>query len=112
MALISCIECEHVVSEHADACPHCGCPVSYCTNPPGTLRRDLPGVQTVQQTAKPIKFFAMLAFLTMFAGCAGIFLRGPNPSPADGSGTVFGMMILGGSTAFIGAKILGWWNHG
>lgn len=28
MALIKCIECNNDVSEFADSCPHCGCPVS------------------------------------------------------------------------------------
>ena len=28
MALLKCIECGHDVSEYAQACPHCGCPIS------------------------------------------------------------------------------------
>lgn len=28
MALIKCIECNHDISEFAQSCPHCGCPVS------------------------------------------------------------------------------------
>lgn len=28
MALLKCIECNHEVSEFADSCPYCGCPVS------------------------------------------------------------------------------------
>lgn len=28
MALLKCIECGHEVSEYADACPSCGCPMS------------------------------------------------------------------------------------
>ncbi|GEM_PF-1209643 len=28
MALLKCIECGHDVSEYAQACPHCGCPVN------------------------------------------------------------------------------------
>lgn len=29
MALIKCIECNHIVSDKATACPNCGCPVSF-----------------------------------------------------------------------------------
>ena len=32
MALIKCIECGKEVSEFADSCPHCGCPVSMSIN--------------------------------------------------------------------------------
>ncbi len=29
MALLNCIECNHVVSDKASACPGCGYPVSF-----------------------------------------------------------------------------------
>lgn len=29
MALLNCIECNHIVSDKASACPNCGCPVSF-----------------------------------------------------------------------------------
>ena len=29
MALLICPDCSGKVSEHAKACPHCGCPISY-----------------------------------------------------------------------------------
>lgn len=32
MALLNCIECKHVVSDKASACPNCGCPVSFSLN--------------------------------------------------------------------------------
>ncbi len=32
MALVTCPDCGGKVSEHASACPHCGCPVSYITD--------------------------------------------------------------------------------
>ncbi len=32
MALITCPDCGGKVSEHASACPHCGCLVSYITD--------------------------------------------------------------------------------
>ena len=30
MALQECDECGFEISEHADACPNCGCPTSFC----------------------------------------------------------------------------------
>ena len=32
MALIKCVECNHEVSEFAESCPNCGCPISMSTN--------------------------------------------------------------------------------
>ncbi len=32
MALIKCIECNHEVSEFAESCPNCGCPISISKN--------------------------------------------------------------------------------
>ena len=38
MALIKCIECNHEVSEFAENCPNCGCPVSMSKN---TIKQNL-----------------------------------------------------------------------
>ncbi len=32
MAIIKCIECGHDVSEYADKCPNCGCPITVIKN--------------------------------------------------------------------------------
>lgn len=32
MALIKCVECNHEVSEFAESCPNCGCPISISKN--------------------------------------------------------------------------------
>jgi len=37
MALLNCIECNHVVSDKASACPNCGCPVSFSLNAAASL---------------------------------------------------------------------------
>lgn len=46
MSLLSCPECNHVVSDKAIACPGCGYPMAACTNPKTVLqktcRRKLP----------------------------------------------------------------------
>ena len=32
MSLLTCIECNHEVSEYADKCPNCGCPIDVIKN--------------------------------------------------------------------------------
>lgn len=32
MALINCSECQKQISDKAESCPHCGCPVSFSVN--------------------------------------------------------------------------------
>ena len=33
MALIKCEECGKEISDRADACPHCGCPITHISEP-------------------------------------------------------------------------------
>ena len=42
MALLNCIECNHVVSDKASACPNCGCPVSFSLNAASLAEPDKP----------------------------------------------------------------------
>lgn len=63
MALIKCTECGNMVSDKADRCPHCGCPVSIILdesakapeNPPvkETEQRSAPAPEASAPAAKP-----------------------------------------------------------
>ena len=63
MALIKCTECGNMVSDKADRCPHCGCPVSIILdesakapeNPPvkETEQRSAPAPEAATPAAKP-----------------------------------------------------------
>lgn len=110
MALITCVECGRSVSDRADACPQCGCPVNNTPSPMGNTYRDLPGVQTTQKTSKPLKFFILLAFLTMIAGCVGY---SSNRSDDDLSRAgAWAVLCMFGFVSFVAGQFARWWNHG
>ena len=74
MALITCIDCGQSVSDHAEICPHCGCPISLSLEnqktsnnnnifykcplckkpyPNGTLKCNVCGYTTLHTPPKP-----------------------------------------------------------
>jgi len=102
MAMIACAECGKSISDRADACPQCGCPV-------GNLHRDLPGVQTTQKTSKPLKFLMLLALLAMFAGCIGY---SSNRSDHELGGGGWLLLCLFGFASLVILQFVRWWHHG
>lgn len=42
MALIKCIDCGKMISDHAPACIHCGCPISISQKPKTTIEPSAP----------------------------------------------------------------------
>lgn len=69
MALLQCRECGHAVSEHADKCPNCGCPVSGGTvNTPQETR---PAAAPPAKKGGVGKLIALLLVLVLVIG--GIF---------------------------------------
>ena len=56
MALLNCIECNHVVSDKASACPNCGCPVSFSLNAASLAEPDKPEPKKKRKPKKRRKY--------------------------------------------------------
>ena len=69
MALLQCRECGHAVSEHADKCPNCGCPVSAGNMSPAAEANPAP--QNAPKKGGVGKLIALLVVLVLVIG--GIF---------------------------------------
>ncbi len=109
MALISCSECGHKVSDKADACPSCGNPLGdEVAEPRISVRRSggqtavEPQVQTIERTARKYKW-------AMFAGGVaivfGLFLL------MGGAPVLGGLLLAGGLIYYIYGRWGAWWHH-
>ena len=85
MALIKCEECGHMVSDRAEACPKCGCPVSTSamsgtrgTTPPPMLRQKKNKKKTWLWVVGIIVAFYVITIATLASESSG--------SSASGSG--------------------------
>jgi uncharacterized membrane protein YvbJ len=111
VALISCPECGHQVSDQASACPSCAYPIrSTSAVKAGDTQKTEPqspvGVQTIEQTGK--KFKAMQAF-----GCLGIIIGIMIIWGTGSQGWSFGAILAIAAGIFLLAGTLGgWWHHG
>lgn len=56
MALIDCTECGGKISDHAKACPHCGCPVPAATKP-AESQATPPPIEPSTQEAAPDQWY-------------------------------------------------------
>ena len=90
MALINCPECKKEISDKAQSCPYCGCPVSAVT---------------IEQTSKKWKGWQLLGCLTSILG---IVLIMGHMTKWNRCG---GILIYCGILIYIIAKIGIWWYH-
>lgn len=85
MALIKCTECGNMVSDKADRCPHCGCPVSVILsetakapeNPPvqEPAQRPVPDPKVSAPAVDPSRKQRMIKRFSkgLFLQCAWLF---------------------------------------
>lgn len=90
MALIKCPECSTEVSDQANACPKCACPIK--------------GTQTIEQTSKDLKAWTLGGAAIM---CIGVVSCGAFQQPGLGS-----LLFFIGFVTFVTARIMSWWYHG
>ncbi len=93
MALIKCSECGVEVSDQADKCPKCACPISPVV--------DSEKAQVIEQTSKSLKGQLAISVIVVFLG----FIMLPFYS---GVGIFF---LVGGLVAVIAIKVSIWWHH-
>lgn len=97
-----CPDCGGVVSIHAKACPHCGCPLG---SPDVTHREPNGGVQTIERTSKKYKATAVVCFLLIAFGIVACFF-------GSGGVALGALMIVVGIVGAIVNRIAIWWNNG
>ena len=111
MALISCSECGHKVSDKASACPSCGNPLGEpaTSASPVTARTSgasriavEPPVQTIEQTGKQYKGAQLLRGIAMVLGVVLVTTH------AEALGAV---LLAGGLIAYIYGRFGAWWHH-
>ena len=93
MALIKCTECGTEVSDKADKCPKCACPISTVNNKK---------TQVIEQTDKKLKMQMLISVLVLIVGVMTLIL---------GKGSVGGVLILIGIILIIATKSSIWWHH-
>lgn len=95
MALIKCSECGTEVSDRADKCPKCACPIS------SGIQTEK--AQTIELTGKKFKKNLLIGVaLILVAWPAGYFL---------GSGTITLTLLIIGVVVILATKISIWWHH-
>ena len=98
MSLIKCPECGKEISDKAEKCPNCACPISL--SPAENY------VQTIEQTGKSLKLQKVISIIMALVG-AGLI-----GSEKGGMQMVLGWAMLDiGILWFIVIKIAIWWNH-
>ncbi len=105
MPLTKCPDCRREVSTRAEACPHCGCPL--------TIKPDVVGgrrVQTVEHTAKRYNLAILIGGVL---SAVGIIMALPSCFYETGLvGTIGQWLVVVGLPLYFGARILAWWHHG
>jgi len=106
MALTTCPECGHQVSDTASSCPSCGAPL-------GAARREAQAagtqITTTQDTAKRFKLQQLLSLGAIVLG----FIIGISSmdNPESSAPAIGGLFILGGFVWYVVTRVRIWWHH-
>ena len=109
MALISCSECGHKVSDRATACPSCRNPLGDAVADPGIgMRRSgertavEPQIQTNERTGKKYKGAMVAGGVAIVFGLM-LFMGGAQ--------VLGGFLLAGGLVYYIYGRWGAWWHH-
>jgi uncharacterized membrane protein YvbJ len=94
MSLIKCVDCGTEVSDKAERCPKCACPIA--------INQTVEKTQVIEQTSKRLKLQLLIGIGVLFLGFISLF------SGSSGGAMVF--LILG-FIIIIASRISIWWNH-
>lgn len=106
MPLNKCPDCGHDVSTKAEACPHCGCPLTVTADLVGGRR-----VQTIEQTAKRYKLTMLIGGASFVVGCLLITPAWLGSASTDWTGLGYILAALG-LPCYLHGRIAAWWHHG
>lgn len=94
MALIKCSECGTEVSDRADKCPKCACPIGTSFDPK---------TQVIEQTSKKLK-------LQLVIGAIIILASFPAGYVFESAGISIFLLVIG-LIVIVVTKISIWWRH-
>ena len=97
MALINCSECNHEVSDKAEACPKCGAPIA------GGIQ-----IKTIQETSKKFKLQTLKSVSLIIIGIFWLMVVA-NKSPSNFIIPV--LLIFIGVTWYMVNLFRIWWHH-
>jgi len=105
MALVKCRECGKKISDIADSCVSCGCPV--ISSKAGGAAQPIK-TQTVEATGKKWKAMKVIGVVITLIGVAAcaVVVQTPESSPVVSS--ILGFSGLG---LYIFGRIGAWWYH-
>jgi len=104
MALISCKECGHKVSDLASACPECGAPVA-------TKSIQTP-IQTIQKTSKSLKLQRLYANIFFIVGLIMLIFNLTYAGQVNKNPSSFIIVFFLVSLVWlIAVRMRVWWHH-
>ena len=104
MALIQCPECKKEVSDRAEKCPNCACPLTGSSTGAQAIN-----TQTIELTSKSLKKQMIFAVLLLLGAFVLTIIGAVNEVMALGT-----VGIIGAVAAIIWMiviKIRKWWHH-
>ena len=105
MALINCSECNHEVSDKAEACPKCGAPIAQARETVAAVTH----VKTVQETSKKFKLQTLISVSLIIIGFAWIIAVANNPQSESSEMPL--LFIIVGLIWYIVNRFRIWWHH-
>ncbi len=105
MALISCSECGHEVSDRAESCPKCGAPIA------GAVEAVAAGapIRTIQETSKKFKIQALMSVGLVVVGF--IWMASASSGSWSARSPVPGLLALIGLIWYTVNRFRIWWHH-
>jgi len=105
MALINCGECNHEVSDKAEACPKCGAPIATARETSAAGAQ----IRTVQETSKKFKLQTLISVSLIIIGV--VWLISVSNNPQSEPSAMPGLFIFIGLVWYIINRFRIWWHH-
>ncbi len=105
MALIKCSECDHEVSDKAEACPKCGNPIAAAREATAAGTQ----IKTIQETSKKFKLQTLISVSLIIIGVVWVWI---SRSTQSGEPLVIPLlMIVIGLVWYLVNRFRIWWHH-
>jgi len=101
MSLIKCSDCGTGVSDKAEKCPRCACPMS--------IKESEEKTQVIEQTSKRLKKRLLVGIALIVLG--GVLMLLDFMITSIVFLVVWGILLIAGVLVVIQSRISIWWNH-